>query len=747
MGKHKNHQHNNFSMKNIKIQTSLGEAELSPDTYVQVYIDGKNSICKKASALDEGDRVLFNRKKINKTLKDLLPLLERNPVYKYAREQIYDFYNSNEDNGTLLRRLTLEGLILHGYLDDSAEIRKKIKQGKKAELSKDERYMAINGIQEILSKNPENKEKPKEGAFDNWISGKSVLTWGKYIPLLSQINEKLSDFSDTEGKRYNAYKFWEICNQQVIKQLHRGDTADNNKNNKGAKNEDKKRDHHIVVDEIISQVVEEYDSDSVIAPIISAQEINPSENRFYSPVIARGRDNPIDFSTANRDRQILHHYLKFVCAKYLNKSKNLSKENIDQIDEFAPMVISGNISTDHLDNEKKEAAEKLGKKAELFFQDTIDGKIDEIFAVKEGTITRLLKTARNLSYSLPLELVNEFHILKNEVEKLKEDIQVYEKDPQALESAKMQIKMHLEYAGESDEELDYQLKQIIKKQVFQKRIKIGNLEKDLRSVERELEKGYMVKRGDLDKDFYLVQQLVFFKHAEPDSLVPEMPFYFEDVTKDKIEEIKKYIATKPRRGIRQSIEFIRKPEIIDCLKKYGLEALTNLNPYNFILDEDFNTLKKPDYSKHKPHNKNPKWIQEAGKGHDEFVDRLIDNPDLIEPGLQLLDSEYKFGKGWARADLLYQDSQGNLLILEVKQYAKRNGDKFNNAFKAIEQTTAYRAAKQAGIDYCPLLRDMNLKVRGMLVAYEIDDDAKKSLEKQGCEHKEIKYKKSNGEGK
>ena len=154
--KHKNKKWQSEMRKKLRIQTSLGEAELTSDATIQIYIDNKNSILKKVRDLKKGDRVLFKKDNITTTLDDINPLLERNPFYRNAREQIFYRYNSQEDRVTMLRKHLLEGLAEKGYLDNSFEMQDKINQAG-TDLTEEDKWLAKEGLEEILKSNTENE--------------------------------------------------------------------------------------------------------------------------------------------------------------------------------------------------------------------------------------------------------------------------------------------------------------------------------------------------------------------------------------------------------------------------------------------------------------------------------------------------------------------------------------------------------------------------------------------------------------
>lgn len=139
---------------------------------------------------------------------------------------------------------------------------------------------------------------------------------------------------------------------------------------------------------------------------------------------------------------------------------------------------------------------------------------------------------------------------------------------------------------------------------------------------------------------------------------------------------------------------------------------------------------------------NPEWLSRAGEEHNKLVAKIIGNPDLVEPGMKIVDSEYQFADGWARADFIFEDARGNLVAAEVKPNANRykNFGGLYNAIKGGEQTTGYRAAIQHRLKTCPVFAGLGYtpQVRGMLISYDVDEKTKKALLDDGCEFREVK---------
>jgi len=103
-------------------------------------------------------------------------------------------------------------------------------------------------------------------------------------------------------------------------------------------------------------------------------------------------------------------------------------------------------------------------------------------------------------------------------------------------------------------------------------------------------------------------------------------------------------------------------------------------------------------------------------------DVLAENPSLIEEGLELVEKERRVSTGFI--DLLCRDKDGRLVVVEVKR-GKAGAE-------AVIQLKRYVDA---------LKNELNLKVRGILVAEALSRGVKPLLEREGLEFKRLDLKK------
>ena len=121
-------------------------------------------------------------------------------------------------------------------------------------------------------------------------------------------------------------------------------------------------------------------------------------------------------------------------------------------------------------------------------------------------------------------------------------------------------------------------------------------------------------------------------------------------------------------------------------------------------------------------------LEQAGYEKD-MGDMIMESPHLIEEGFTPTDREYSVEHGFI--DILGKDRDNNLMILELK--ARKAG------VSAVKQLRRYmNDLKNTDNDY---LKDVNVKkkkIRGLLVAPSIMDDALELLEEEGIEYVSVK---------
>lgn len=698
--KHRNKERKPMLRKKLNIKTSLGNAQLSPDIKVQVYIDGKNSILKEVRDLQKGDRVLFKKDSITTTLDDVIPLLEENPFYHHAREQIFHRFNNDKDRVTMLRKHLLEGLVEKRYLDNSPEMQEKINQENGQDLSRNEKWFARNGLVEILKGNTENEEIPS--TFDNWIGNKSVLTIGKYLPLLAQVNPALADFSDKEGEKYQAYQLWSTCRKQVMRRLHRGSGENDTGSGNGKSNGKDKVNSRVIVNDIVNQVVENYDADTAIAQVVDTHSINPSrESDDLSSITLRGNEEPMSPIETYMDSKVITEFSQNLLVNYFQEKGvlNTDKDTMSIVKIFTNKALYQRTedligAVEGFSNKEFKDGMQPAEIRNIILEDISSGYLDKINNLPEGTIVKLTQLDKKL------------------IEEGRKDFMIYQARLLGL--------------NHGDE--------------FFSGLEKENEAKELKRLKKNLENKFKVDLKDIGNICTHSEVSDYMAREEMKNGVGS----YIDHEEHKYDRIKKFIEKK-------GLLLISEPKKREILDKYGFTCIgLDAGDYQESKDEaSSNTAtNKPTYTHLKPDSKKPsdrRFLRNAAKGHNELVSKLMENPDLIEEGFTPQRAEYNFQDGWARADIFGYDANLNPVIVEVKQNATRLDNGFDNGLKAGEQVSGYKASLefdlnycQAGAEKCPLLMGRpEPKARGILVAHKIDDNVKQALKKSGCEYKEV----------
>jgi RecB family endonuclease NucS len=134
---------------------------------------------------------------------------------------------------------------------------------------------------------------------------------------------------------------------------------------------------------------------------------------------------------------------------------------------------------------------------------------------------------------------------------------------------------------------------------------------------------------------------------------------------------------------------------------------------NYSLIEDYEDLEIAGYEK-------------------DLGDMLMKKPHLIEPGFKITNREYSTEHGFI--DILGKDLDGNLVVVELK--ARVIG------VNAVRQIRRYLSdfEDKNNTKLTDLIEDLGVKkkkIRGILVAPKIDEDAKELIEEEGIEFKSI----------
>lgn len=134
-----------------------------------------------------------------------------------------------------------------------------------------------------------------------------------------------------------------------------------------------------------------------------------------------------------------------------------------------------------------------------------------------------------------------------------------------------------------------------------------------------------------------------------------------------------------------------------------------VNFANFAVAEDYQELELAGYEK-------------------DMGDMIMKNPTIIESGFTPTAREYSTEHGFI--DILGKDKEGNLMVLELK--CRKAG------INAVKQIRRYLTDfKEGDNQYLKEVGAEKKKIRGLLVAPDIGEDAKELLEDEGIEFKAV----------
>ena len=112
----------------------------------------------------------------------------------------------------------------------------------------------------------------------------------------------------------------------------------------------------------------------------------------------------------------------------------------------------------------------------------------------------------------------------------------------------------------------------------------------------------------------------------------------------------------------------------------------------------------------------------------DMGDMIMKNPSIIESGFTPTAREYNTEHGFI--DILGKDKEGNLMVLELK--CRKAG------INAVKQIRRYLTDfKEGDNQYLKEVGTHKKKIRGLLVAPDIGEDAKELLEEEGIEFKAV----------
>lgn len=680
------------AIKGYHIETTGEDYILSQNRKIPVFIDEKTYLLKDPSELVEGDRILVERKPIKKSLDDILPVLEKDLFYRHASEQTHT-RNANGENISNLRIKLLEGLIQNGYLSDTEETKGKILMEQDfSDVELEKIISNISGVVELSDTNGIRKQRIKE-----WLNGKTlqynlrgIENESELITALSLLNpdfENLRDREDSTSWRYNV-RLLRAIHSSVERYLGRD----------------------------LSEVKQIEDAKLIRERNKKSTQKNFSEIKIEQIADKVRQSFMVDFNQNYSIATITKATALRINPEQYKKGKGLE----GKLGEYE---LDGNID---LNNLQKLSEDEILQSSDLLYNIALNLLLKGLGT--ELILTYLPGINNNLKYGIKgANYIDKTGILNYCL--LRDLNSVQKKILPDFGMTKKSTDLTISIVnGQIDKNLG------LKEGTF-----ISILEKYIHLTRSVSENAYLSELFYMaminNKDIERVYGKGKFSKiiTNPSSFWKKRINSFYDIKRDIVPE-----------HFHEIKGFLSYDETTEILKRNGLsvEILDHLGDC-FKYDSKYQARIKQDENQKRADDVLTKARSKLGyvsnftlqaKKHDQLVDLLAREPEFIEEGLELIDVEYQIDDGWARTDIRYKDSKGQYLVVEVKQEAENNQSNFDNAKKAVTQTAGYQRAVEAQLIYEGI---QNSKVRGMLVAYIISDNAKSALERLGLEYREL----------
>jgi hypothetical protein len=740
----------------------MGNSIVGSDSEIYVHISSNRFVKKAAEDVNVGDQVLFRKEFVSTTISDVDKVLDRSLRYRHAKELLHEENNK----GRLIKKqrtFLIRGLAQSGVVSDEdleARVLKEVPDftPEEYEAMREEVFALINP--DYVEGQKETRSRSRS-AIDTWLRGKTIAImvndWNLYRRL-DELNPEFKRF-DENDKSKTGY-FWNyrllVVTRRVIKK-YLDECKGAGKGGTGEKKPSSGRERISVGPEIqlvVNHFMEDIDEQYVATRVTSVKDFVPSgerkgkrkakpDSKLSAGVVTnrtRSRNvEEVDMLEVVGEYELLDRcfmelfiffgeeylesegYAAFDARNYtvallsnifylMDEKGNPIQKNLEKLERLANTPV---------EQEKLKIRKKLIKAIQ---ENLFTGAMDTAFGWSEGAFLRLFETIHKIRQALPRELIN--HENRNII----------------LQSAICQKKFR-----QRDKHLQYL---------------IDREEQKIRREEHELGKKYGLR---FTENHYIIC---------PKELLHEFVFQVPDLKSAFWREMEKskdaYVAEKARRrdtrGLRvehfvtnyvenkdyftrlikaaeASMEkkVYRRNEVQAVLDKYGLGELIGILKHFFVLDDELGEAtpskppKKQDrleqrikQTQRQRKKQRRKFTKESTVRHRKIMEYLMQHLELIEPGLELVGEEYRFPTH-DRIDLVFRDSEGKFLTVEVEYVASGNG-----GMAGLEQAVKYKHM---------FVVDNGLEpedtVRGMLVAVRISDDIRMKCEKYSIEYREV----------
>jgi hypothetical protein len=409
-----------------RVSTTGGNCILDSENKVYVNL-GQKSVRKKARDINVGDMLLFKKKYITTTLEEVEPHLTKSPRYSLAKEALHEV-NTAGQYIPRLRTMTIRG-IYTGRVDDSLENKIMKNDG---EFTSSE-YNSMNNI--LISTIENHSMDPLKSGFKTWLEGETVAprdeNW-RYFRALEDINQGFREWNSNDRSQnsiYFKYKLYTTVRRGIMNYLAqckgRGKGPNVQEREDSPFNLKLTPEIKATLDFFIKEVNEEYTFVRVtnIDHLHKRRPVNgpkdENDEKLFKGIITEKPDN-LDIEEMDLFKLVRHYndlteFFGGIMGAMLYSTSEMEEEtknpaNLGIMHAYAHEFLSkykensGDIKAEQqiylcsLDKDTRKIFEE--NKDRLWCQ-IIDGTMDKIIEMKEGSILNFIETIQSLRNALP----------------------------------------------------------------------------------------------------------------------------------------------------------------------------------------------------------------------------------------------------------------------------------------------------------------------------------------------------------
>ncbi len=340
MGKKGNrNERRNESPLEVLVHTTLGDVRMRTDEEVYVvFAPGRYGICSVGSLLP-GDRVLYDRRYIRKTLPELEPALRTNRRYADAEDALFIIQGE--------QRTPRWGYDLRSYVGEQCTIfdfGQRVLQSQ--EITSHEYTASIEFLRGALNTTPLHV--PADSTMRKWLSGETVLTRYREIPRL--LAQKDGRFAKYDEQMYLLHSKYSVIRQNIMRYLaeeREGAESSSRSEAQGSLEESLLREIELIVSEFMGTL----DRETRIARITNIELARGADPEKNTPASSPLRSKRADQETYKgqtiaekeimMDFTILHHAVTWFLFHALKKRDTPYYAAIGSRTE--PYIVSGDV--------------------------------------------------------------------------------------------------------------------------------------------------------------------------------------------------------------------------------------------------------------------------------------------------------------------------------------------------------------------------------------------------------------------